>query len=214
MAKRPPAEESELPGLRQALNGRAAVVIGQAIAQVITQAITLSIKPCSLPAAALLARYVGDRAYTDCYRVEIPGTVTQVEFVVAFYTTWVFKLERAILQWAVSRASTDLDARQLAEGEIDRFSAWSVEDRNQNQLLMCDFQGRTRSWLMTLPAGDQDTAATGLYFGSAVVAQRDPNGVAKTGLLFRALLGFHKVYSKILLHAAKTRLLRQPGTVS
>lgn len=132
----------------------------------------------------------------------------------AFYTTWIFKLERAILKWAVSRASTDLDAKRLAEGEIDRFSAWSVEDRNDNQLLMCDFQGRTRSWLMTLPAGDQDTATTGLYFGSAVVAQSNPSGAAKMGLLFRALLGFHKIYSRILLHAAKTRLLHQLRRVS
>ncbi len=82
----------------------------------------------------------------------------------AFYTTWIFKLERAILKWAVSRASTDLDAKRLAEGEIDRFSAWSVEDRNDNQLLMSDFQGRTRSWLMTLPAGDQDTSDNRVVF--------------------------------------------------
>ena len=65
------------------------------------------------------------------------------------------------------------------------------------RLLMCDVAGSTRSWLMTAPAGK----GTRLYFGSAVVRSRQ-------GGLFRALLGFHQLYSRILLRAAASRVLR------
>ena len=41
--------------------------------------------------------------------------------------------------------------------------------------------------------------STRLYFGSAVV---------RLDLLFNALLGFHKLYSRLLLHAAHSRLTR------
>jgi len=51
----------------------------------------------------------------------------------AFYTTLVFKLERLILKLAVSRPSTDAQAKQLAAGSIDEFSAWHVEARSENQ---------------------------------------------------------------------------------
>ncbi len=65
-----------------------------------------------------------------------------------FYTTLLFKLERFILKWTVSKSSTDAQARQLSDGEIEQFAAWHVEGRNENEILMCDFGGRTRSWLM------------------------------------------------------------------
>ena len=171
----------------------------------------MSIKPCPVPANALLARYVGDHAYTDCYRVEIAAAATQVQYINVFYTSWLFKLERAILAWAASRPSTDAEVKQLALGEIECFSAWHVEDRNDNQLLLSDFRDRTRSWLMALPAIDpnENAAVTTLYFGSAVVARRGADGEVRTGLLFGILLGFHKIYSKVLLHSAKTRLLSE-----
>jgi hypothetical protein len=37
--------------------------------------------------------------------------VTLAEYVNAFYTTRVFRLERIILKWAVSRPSTDAQAK-------------------------------------------------------------------------------------------------------
>lgn len=168
------------------------------------------IETCAVPASALLGRYVGEHAYTDCYRVEVCATVTQAQFVYAFYTTRVFKLERAILKWAVAKASDDAGAGQLARGEIDRFSAWHVEQRSENQLLLADYRGRTRSWLMSVPTGDENSATTELYFGSAVVPNTNPAmGEARLGLVFRLLLRFHKIYSRILLHAAKSQLQRQ-----
>lgn len=173
------------------------------------------IETCAIPGNALLGRYVGEHAYTDCYRVEVALTVTQSQFVYAFYTTWVFKLERAILKWVVARPSSDAEAMRLAAGEIEQFSAWHVEDRSENQLLLSDFRDRTRSWLMTLPAGDESSAGTRLYFGSAVVPRKDPaTGEAGMGSMFRVLLGFHRIYSRILLHSARSRLLRQARQIS
>jgi len=154
-----------------------------------------------LPRDALLQRYSGGGSYADCYVTEIARTVSHAEYVEAFYTTWVFKLERLILRWVVSRPSTDEDARQLARDEREMFAAWSVEARAPDQLLLSDFTGRTKSWLMV--------SGTQLYFGSAVVPKRNAGaGKASLGFFFTALLGFHKLYSRILLRSAAARLSR------
>lgn len=150
-----------------------------------------------LPDQALLRRYRDDGAYTDCFALDVPGQVTHAAFVEAFYTTAVFKLERLLLALLAARPSRDTDARELAGGLRERFAAWSVEARAPGQLLMCDFSGSTRSWLMVAAAPQ----GTRLYFGSAVVRVRQ-------GGAFRALLGFHKFYARILLRAAASRLRR------
>lgn len=164
-------------------------------------------RPCELPSSALLQRYSGSGGFADCYAAEIARSVTLAEFVEAFYTSGVFKLERFVLSVAASRSSTDAQARQLALGNVDSFAAWSVEDRTPEQLLLGDFSGRTKSWLMVSPgtaSGD-----TRLFFGSAVVPVRNPTtGQASLGVVFRALLGFHNLYSRILLGAARSRLSR------
>ena len=157
-----------------------------------------------LPDSTLLDSYRCNGAYTDCYATDIAGEVSHSRFIEAFYTTRVFKLERWILALAVSRPSTDAQAMQLARGDVDSFAAWSVEARRENELLLCDLHGRTRSWLMT---ASLDGSGTRLYFGSAVVPSRDPRtGETRMGTGFRALLGFHKLYSRILLGAARARL--------
>jgi hypothetical protein len=163
------------------------------------------IQACEPPQNALLRQCRERGAYTDCYAVEIPQVVSHAEYVEAFYTTWVFRLERLILRLLVSRPSTDAGARQLALGEREDFAAWSVEARAPDQLLLVDFQGRTCSWLMNKPLpGGQSTR---LYFGSAVVAAQDRHsGAQGIGFVFRALLGFHKLYSRVLLRSAVRRL--------
>lgn len=168
-----------------------------------------SIEPCALPESALLRRYQEGGAYADCYVTEVEGTVSQPAFVEAFYTTALFKVERAILRLVVARPSTDVEARQLAEGEIGAFAAWRVEDRATDQLLLGDFTGSTKSWFMVVPAGNATTdPRTRLYFGSAVVPQADPtSGKQSMGFLFRSLLGFHRLYSRMLLKSARSRLL-------
>lgn len=165
-----------------------------------------AIRPHPLPDGTLLDRYRRNGAYTDCYTADIAATVTQARFVEAFYTTRVFKLERLILRLAVSKPSTDAQAAQLARGEIDAFAAWDVEDRREDELLLCDLHGRTRSWLMVRPL-DDGSGGTRLHFGSAVVPVHDPrSGETRMGTAYRALLGFHKLYSRILLRAARARI--------
>jgi hypothetical protein len=123
------------------------------------------------------------------------------EYILAFYTTPLFKLERFILL-TVSKPSTDLQARQLADGLTEKFAAWIVENRSADEILLCDFLSRTRSWLMTKSNGMQ----TQLYFGSTVVPK---TGDASLDVGFRAMLMFHKVYSVLLLYSAKSRLNHQ-----
>ncbi len=148
--------------------------------------------------------------YADCFCVDIATMVSQEEFVKAFYTTPLFKVERLILKWAVSRPSTDDQATKLAAGTADAFAAWRVEKRNDSQLLLCDFTGRTRSWLMASSRVGQSGFGTRLYFGSAVVPVKNPRtGQTSMGPGFSALLGFHKIYSRLLLQAAKSRLEAQ-----
>jgi len=157
-----------------------------------------------LPDHALLARYAGNGSYTDCYATDLPGAYSHAEFVAAFYTTWLFKLERAILEWLVARPSTDEEAAELARGGRQAFAAWTVEASAPNQLLLRDFLGNTRSWLMVEPR--HDGGVTRLYFGSAVVARATRDGRPRLGFSFRALLGFHRRYSRALLAAARARL--------
>jgi len=169
-----------------------------------------SIESCSIPGDALLNNYLEEGTYTDCYVTEIHGAVSQARFVTAFYTTPVFKLERFILKFVVSKPSTDAQASQLAAGSIDAFAAWNVEARSKNQLLMSDFHRRTRSWLMVAPASGTNGTCTRLYFGSVVVPVMNPKtGTLAPGFGFRVLLGFHKLYSVVLLYAARSRLEAQ-----
>ena len=145
--------------------------------------------------------------YTDCYSLEVDRNVSLERFVYAFYTTWLFKLERRILQLA-GRPSTDDQALAVASQTADHFAAWEVEQRSENQILLSDYAGRTRSWMMI------ETTATGtrLYFGSAVVpSSRSPNGKPRLGAAFTLLLGFHKLYSRALLSLAARRVCTNPA---
>jgi hypothetical protein len=168
----------------------------------------VAIRTCELPKDSLLRRYLDDRdAYTDCYVTELARPVRHAQYVAAFYTTAIFKLERWLLSWLVARPSTDAEARSLACGELESFAAWNVEARAPDQLLLADFRGRTRSWLMSTVSPGAQT--TNLYFGSAVVPVVDKRtGQRQLGSSYGLLLGFHRLYSRVLLRAAVNRLAR------
>lgn len=166
-----------------------------------------SVQRSELPQRALLDKYLQDGGYADCYVTHMARQVSHAEFVEAFYTTALFKIERLLLAGLVSRPSSDAEAAQLAAGTRNTFAAWSVEARSENQLLLTDFRSRTRSWLMVAPADSGENQGTRLYFGSAVVpATHGRPGKPRPGLVFRLLLGFHKLYSRALLSAARSRL--------
>jgi hypothetical protein len=164
--------------------------------------IMLRIRTAQVPSNSLLSQYAAAGAYADCYVTELPGSVSHAQFVEAFYTTALFKLERLLLGLFVSLPSTDIQAKQLAEGQGQSFAAWSVEARAHDELLLS--AGRTKSWLMVGTPIDSQ-CGTRLFFGSAIT--RGSRG--DLGPLFNALLGFHKLYSRALLLSATTRLSRQ-----
>ncbi len=158
-----------------------------------------------LPDQAFLATYRSMGAYTDCYAVTLDFDLSFPHYVESFYTTWLFKLERWVLSWLARRPSTDAQAGDLARGRTSGFAAWHVEQRDDRQMLLCDFQGDTRSWLMCLPI-DQGQA-TRLYFGSAIMPAVDPGtGEKRLRPVFRLLLGFHRLYSRALLSSAAARV--------
>ncbi|MEM7543190.1 MAG: hypothetical protein AAF384_16625 [Pseudomonadota bacterium] len=153
-----------------------------------------------LPEDALILRYQGGGNYVDCYRTQVPGSVSLARLITSFYTSPLFKLERSAL-YVLSLGASDADVHALANGDIDRFSAWTVEAREPDQLLLSDVRARTRSWLKV---DALDNSATALFFGSAVLAQVDREDI---GIIASSLLGFHVMYSHALLNAARQRLL-------
>jgi hypothetical protein len=160
-----------------------------------------------MPDQALLSRYRERQAFTDCYIVDIPQPVSLAQYVEAFYTTPLFKLERFVLL-AVGKPSSDAEARLMAQGTSAKFAAWTVEGKTDDQILLCDFLGKTRSWLMCSP----QSGGTRLYFGSAIVPRRvSGTGKVSLGTGFYLLLGFHRLYSGALLSAAAGRLRKLQG---
>jgi len=166
-----------------------------------------------LPEDALLRTYRGGKhpelwgRYGDCFLVPIDRAVALAEFVVAFYTAPVFRIERWILRVFAGAPSTDQQARDLMAGSRNAFAVWSVAERTDTQLLMCDRYGKTRSWFRVTP---WDSAGTLLQFGSAVAARRRTNGSPQMRAGFTVLLAFHRFYSKLLLRSACKQLQRTP----
>ena len=168
------------------------------------------VQTCALPAQSLLIGYCRGGGYADCFVIETDARISLARYVEAFYTSWLFKLERLILTLA-ARPSSDLQAVKLAAGSGSAFAAWEVELRAVDQLLMRDITGRTRSWFMVAPTA----GGTRLYFGSAITATRQSStGHTTIGPVFRALVGLHKLYSRALLAAARGRLQRRAELVN
>lgn len=166
-----------------------------------------SIHKSPIPSSSLLNTYTTSGTYADAYSTESIEQISLPEFMFAFYTTSLFRLERFILSRTIAKPSTDSQARQLADGQTESFAAWQVEGRRQDEILLCDISGRTRSWLMVDHVVDDSGFGTRLYFGSAVVPVRNPKtGTSSLGLVFQSLLGFHRLYSVLLLFSAKLRI--------
>ena len=70
-----------------------------------------TIHACPLPERALLSTYRANGSFTDCYAVEVAGTVSQAQFVTTFHTTLVFHVllgfhklySRVLLRAAIAR---------------------------------------------------------------------------------------------------------------
>ena len=163
----------------------------------------LSIHQRSVPETSLLKPYDAmPGCAADCFETEIPAAITLSSYVNAFFTSPLFQVERWILGWAIKKPSSDDDIRKLADGSGTGFSAWSVEQRNEHQLLLTVTNNSVRTWLMIEPAKD-GKHATRLLFGSAVLPKED---TGEKGWIYKALAGFHIIYSQLLLWSAKRQL--------
>jgi hypothetical protein len=163
----------------------------------------------AVPADALLTTFRGgvhpDRwgSYADCFAIIIDRKANLSEFVFAFYTSAVFRIERLVLHALIGTPSNQSDARALADGTAVEFAVWYVGERTATQLLMCDRYERTRSWFRAEPMPDGKTL---LQFGSALASASVETRGAAPGGRFGALLRFHILYSQVLLHAATLNL--------
>ena len=176
---------------------------------------TMLIRAREIPGNGLLSKYCyapypnGGRAYTDCFEIAVDGQRSLAEFVTGFYCSWLFKLERLVIRLLAGKPSTDNDVLQLAAGSVQTFAVWTLEERTPTQLLLCDDHGRTRSWLMVEPGSRNGQAHTMLRFGSAVTPETDAaTNKTQLSMGFRLLLPVHRVYSRLLLGAGRSRLLR------
>jgi len=143
--------------------------------------------------------------HTDCFSLTIRKKISIEEFVEAFYTSWLFKVERVILGFVVRKPSTDSQALELSTGHREQFSAWNLEYRDENQVVLADFMGKTKSWLMVQ---NREGASTRLFFGSAVMPRYNADGsLGKPSLFFSLLGGFHILYSRSILWVASRNLL-------
>ena len=161
-----------------------------------------SVNEAPLPDGALLQAFVDRGDYTDCFVTPINANVTFPEYVESFYTTRLFKAERRVLRWLMSRPSTDEEARQLSRNEIHEFAAWKEHGRSDNQLVMMDVRQQTCSWFMLVPL----ESGSLLYFGSAVMRNQNMSSGKKMKWTYRSLMGAHRLYSRALLQAAARRL--------
>jgi hypothetical protein len=171
-----------------------------------------SIEQETLAEDALLKTYRGGvrperwGRYGDCFSVSVDRGVSLGDFVFAFYTSPVFRLERLILGLLLGARSTNVQARALADESAASFAVWYVGKRTATQLLMCDRYERTRSWFRVVPMNGERTL---LQFGSAVADARQGHSNAdEHGTGFRFMLRFHVLYSQLLLHAAKVRVAK------
>jgi hypothetical protein len=166
----------------------------------------------NLPDNALLKTFRGGARpeewghYGDCFSLMIPQKANLEQFVFAFYTSPVFRLERCILGLFAHSPSTDADARAIANGSASRFALWYVGERTASQLLMCDRFERTRSWFRVMTVGGEGAV---LQFGSAVAARTDRSGHRRMGGAFGFLKGFHVLYSRVLLNSAWRQMRRR-----
>ena len=162
----------------------------------------LRIQATSPPDGSLIAPDVArSGSYTDAFRAVVAPPVSLPDFIAAFYATRLFSAERQILRLA-GWTSTPGEIAELADGTRTAFAAWRVAARRPDEILLADTTGRTRSWLHAAPSEH----GTALWFGSVIVPRpgRDSLGPA-----MRALIGPHRVYSRLLLAAAARDLTRQ-----
>lgn len=155
-----------------------------------------------VPAGSLIAPFaVAPDYYADAFSADARPGVDLQAFLAVFYRSLPIRAERQLLRLA-GHGSTDEDVTRLANDDADRFAMWSVETRREDEILLGDLSGRTKSWLKVEPIED----GTRLWFGSILVPFKQKDGSYGVGNFATALIGPHRFYSRVLLRAAAKRL--------
>lgn len=75
----------------------------------------LPIEKCPAPEDTFLRNYLIQGNYIDCYTTAIAKQVSFPEFIFAFYTTWLFKIEAFILTFTARKPSSDVEAKKVSQ---------------------------------------------------------------------------------------------------
>jgi len=163
----------------------------------------MTIQATEIPSSALLYGHVERGEYADAFYTDITYSADLSEYIRAFYSSRVMRVERFILKFIGKPSSAD-QVEKLATGEISELAVWSVAERRKNEILLPDSYDRTCSWLMV---SYPSTGKTRLHFGTGVHRMRQQGeGATSLNLFFRATIGFHLLYSKVLLRSARNQL--------
>lgn len=170
----------------------------------------MSLHSGSAPEGALIRRYTtSPGGYSDCFYVDIPADVTLSDYILAFFSTPIFRMERLLLNLIPSGRSNAQCVLDLASGAGERMAGWKTETRNENQLLLAVGNGPIRTWLMVQgnqPANEK----TRLYFGSAVLPTKmTKEGRPQLASVFQLFLSLHIIYSRLLIWWAARDLVRK-----
>ncbi|MCP5076193.1 MAG: hypothetical protein GY947_23225 [Rhodobacteraceae bacterium] len=155
------------------------------------------VRSCDLSYDSLL-RQATAGAYWDCYTCRVDIVASLEAFVLAFYSSRAFWPERALLSAAGLVCRLE-QAAEMVQGTADQYAAWTVEARNRDEMLMRDVRGVTRSYFSVREL----ERGTELRFGSGV-----GTGEKEMSRVMKLLQPFHRWYSRVLLTAARERLLR------
>lgn len=113
----------------------------------------------TLPKSACLNDYEHHAGvYTDCFQTELPKGGTLESYINAFFNTWLFRIERMILSTAAKKPVSDEDIARLAQGTSNTMSAWQVERRDADQILLEVPQPPIRTWLMRSGEGEKTSS--------------------------------------------------------
>ena len=160
----------------------------------------LGVRKSEIPMTALVKAYQGQpKTRIDCYKIYADKLVNLEYFVGRFYRGRLFRIERALISRFTGHPSSDKQLNDLLSATSKTFSAWTQSARNENQLIMCDYQGRTCSWFMVEPQDE----GTSLYFGTVLKPTQYFKGLEWLSKpIFTLFLPAHGLYSRLLLGAA------------
>ncbi|MTI09151.1 hypothetical protein [Curvivirga aplysinae] len=144
--------------------------------------------------------------HADAFVGQIDGIVTLEDYILAFFDSPIFRIERSILSLFLLRRIKQSEIKELASGRSQQFALWKTKKRNEEELLLEVGDSQIRTWFHT---EQEQSNKTKLYFGSAIVPDTtSKNAKEGIGFTFRFFMGFHKLYSRILLQSALKKLKR------